>query len=106
MGLVLNRLLINKLKSSKNGFSVQEIEMVRNQQGNLKLRNIQKRKEKELTEKNIIIKLRQKMADERMQIKRRFFTWKQAITMLDADQSKKEWNDYFRIKALLQLKDN
>lgn len=51
-----------------------------------------------------------------MRIKGRFITWrqvyniieKQAVNMLEGDDSKKEWtyNDYFRIKALLYSKYN
>ncbi|CAD8084291.1 unnamed protein product [Paramecium sonneborni] len=74
----------------------------------LKVKKYLEKKRNRTYEKRVHYQVRQKVAEERMRIKGRFITWRQAVKMLDADQSKKQWtyNDYFRIKALLYSKYN
>ncbi|CAD8081348.1 unnamed protein product [Paramecium primaurelia] len=74
----------------------------------LKVKKYLEKKRNRTYEKRVQYQVRQKVAGERMRIKGRFITWRQAVKMLDGDESKKEWtyNDYFRIKALLYSKYN
>ncbi|CAK66073.1 unnamed protein product (macronuclear) [Paramecium tetraurelia] len=57
-------------------------------------------------EKKVHYQIRQKVAEERLRIKGRFVTWKQAIKMLEKSDTKREWtnSDYFKIKILLNEK--
>ncbi|CAK87702.1 unnamed protein product (macronuclear) [Paramecium tetraurelia] len=87
--------------------------MLRNRNGQnlareLKVKKYLEKKRNRTYEKRVQYQVRQKVAGERMRIKGRFITWRQAVKLLDGDESKKEWtyNDYFRIKALLYSKYN
>ncbi|CAD8173415.1 unnamed protein product [Paramecium pentaurelia] len=75
-------------------------------QRKLKVKKYLEKKHNRTFGKKVHYHIRQKVAEERLRIKGRFVTWKQAVKMLEKSDTKREWtqSDYFKIKILLNEK--